>query len=107
MDDKILHLGLHLCFVCSLRPGEALGLTWNCVNFGEGFIEITKTLQRAPIEAIQTLPKDSIFSILPSKTPDSKSRYILKIPKTETSNRKIFISEQLKSELVERRNNFV
>ena len=102
IDDKILHLGLHLCFVCSLRPGEALGLTWDCVNLQEGYIEITKTLQRAPIEAIKALPKDSIFSILPSKTPDAKSMYILKIPKTETSNRKIFISEQLKSELAQR-----
>ena len=102
MGDELLHLGLHLCFVCSLRPGEALGLTWDCVNLKEGYIEINKTLQRAPIEAIKALPKDSIFSILPSKTLDAKSRYILKIPKTETSNRKIFISEQLKSELADR-----
>ena len=102
IDDKILHLGLHLCFVCSLRPGEALGLTWDCVNFDERYIRINKTLQRAPIDAIKALPKDSIFSILPSKTADAKSKYILKIPKTETSNRKIFISEQLKDELNER-----
>lgn len=102
MDDKLLHLGLHICFVCSLRPGEALGLTWDCVNLDEGYIEITKTLQRVPIKAINALPNDSIFSILPSKTPDAISKYILKIPKTETSNRKIFISEQLKSELADR-----
>jgi len=85
-----------------LRPGEALGLTWDCVNLDEGYIEITKTLQRVPIKAINALPNDSIFSILPSKTPDAISKYILKIPKTETSNRKIFISEQLKSELADR-----
>ena len=104
MDDNLLHLGLHLCFVCSLRPGEALGLTWDCVNLDKGYIEITKTLQRVPIQAIDALPKDSIFSILPSKTADAKSNYILKIPKTETSNRKIFISKQLKNELEERLN---
>ena len=102
IEDELLHLGLHMCFVCSLRPGEALGLTWDCVNLEEGYIEITKTLQRAPIEAIKALPKDSIFSILPSKTLDAKSKYILKIPKTETSNRNIFISQQLKDELNER-----
>ena len=104
MDEKLMHLGLHLCFVCSLRPGEALGLTWDCVNFNEGYIRINKTLQRVPIQAINALPKDSIFSILPSKTADAKSNYILKIPKTETSNRKIFISVQLRDELKERLN---
>ncbi|MBN2879622.1 MAG: site-specific integrase [Clostridia bacterium] len=102
IDDSLLHLGLHLCFVCSLRPGEALGLTWDCVNFEEGYIRINKTLQRVPVKAIKDLPKDSIFSILPSKTQDAISKYILKIPKTETSNRKIFISEQLKNELKDR-----
>lgn len=102
MDNELLHLGLHLCFVCSLRPGEALGLTWDSINPDEGYIEVTKTLQRVPIECIEALPKDDIFFILPAKTETAKSKFILKIPKTETSNRKIFISEQLKEELANR-----
>jgi len=91
-----------MCFVCSLSPGEAQCLTWDYVNLDKSYIEITKTLQRATNESIDALPKDNIFAIFPVKTDNTKSKYILTTPKTESSVRKIFISERLQEELAER-----
>ena len=34
-DDDRLKLALNLAFSCSLRMGEMLGLTWDCVDISE------------------------------------------------------------------------
>lgn len=31
-DDDTLSLAINLSFACSLRTGEMLGLTWDCVD---------------------------------------------------------------------------
>ena len=34
-DDDILALAINLSFACSLRMGEMLGLTWDCIDISE------------------------------------------------------------------------
>ena len=37
-DDDNLALALNLAFSCSLRMGEMLGLTWDCIDISEASI---------------------------------------------------------------------
>lgn len=52
-EDERLKLCLNLAFSCSLRIGELLGLTWDCVDIseesiaaGKAHIVVNKQLQR-------------------------------------------------------------
>ena len=103
MKDKKLHLIVHLAFMCSLRPGETLALTWDCVDFENNSISINKTLQRVYKDALDKLSNDTLIHVFGSVDPDAKSTLILKTPKTRASVRKIFISKPLKDELFERK----
>jgi len=47
LDDEQLHLGVHLAFACTLRIGEVLGLTWDCVDFDNSKIHINKTILKS------------------------------------------------------------
>ena len=54
-DDR-LKLALNLAFSCSLRMGEMLGLTWDCVDISEeaiaesrAFIYVDKEVQRVEL----------------------------------------------------------
>jgi len=102
IKNKQLHLAVHLSFICSLRPGETLGLTWDCVNFDESYITINKTIQRANTKAIELLPSDELMQTFPNQISASKTTLILKKPKTKTSTRKIFIPPPLRDELLDR-----
>ena len=50
-DDPRLRLCINLSFSCSLRLGELLGLTWDCVDFKKGTVTVCKQLQKRPAEA--------------------------------------------------------
>ena len=61
-EDERLKLCLNLAFACSLRIGELLGLTWDCVDISEesmmkneASIYINKELQRVSKKAMKTL----------------------------------------------------
>ncbi len=103
IEDKQLHLLIHLSFMCSLRPGEALALTWDCVDFENNSILINKTIQRAYKDALESLSNDTLIHVFGSIDPKAKSTLILKTPKTRSSIRKIFISTPLKEELLRRK----
>ncbi len=103
IDDDLLHLAVHLAFVCSLRIGEAMGLTWDCVDLDNKAIRFDKTLQRVSKEALNLLPKDSLIFIFPEKIPNKKSVLILKKPKTDSSSRFVYITEPLAEELRQRK----
>ena len=46
--DSKLYIAMNLAFACSLRMGEILGLTWDCVDFDTGEIKVCKQLQKRP-----------------------------------------------------------
>ena len=88
MEDEILHLAVHLSFVCSLRIGEAMALSWDDVNLEKKEIYIRKTLQRVDKKALEELPGDSLYFMFPPKQLEKKSVLVLKKPKTKISRRK-------------------
>lgn len=96
-DDPRLTLALNLAFCCSLRIGEMLGLTWDCVDVSEESIEcdsaavfIKKELQRVKKTTIQEVEKTGIQLEFPS-LPTSSTALVLKKPKTASSIRKVFV----------------
>lgn len=103
IDDPLLHLAVHIAFICSLRIGETMGLTWDCINFDKRVVHIEKTLQRVSKEALALLPKDNLIFVFPPKMEDKKSLLILKNPKNESSDRFIYFPEPLKEELLKRK----
>ena len=59
-DDDNLSLALNLAFSCSLRMGEMLGLTWDCIDISEksikndfAYIFVNKERQRVNRNALE------------------------------------------------------
>ncbi len=101
-DDKILHLAVHLAFVCSLRAGETAGIDLQTIDLRDGSLWITRQIQRVSDEAIGKLPKQEVIRLFPKQVKTSKSTLILKGPKTEGSHRKQYLTEPLMAEIQER-----
>ena len=109
-EDDILALALNLAFSCSLRMGEMLGLTWDCVNIEPGAIScgnanifVNKELQRVNREAYEKLDGKGVLFTFPAVLPSTSTRLVLKEPKTKTSTRKVFLPRTVAEMLVRRR----
>lgn len=107
-EDKRLRLAINLAFACSLRIGELLGLTWDCVdisdeaiNTGYACISVNKELQRVTRAALQSLENKDVMQIFPAKTSRTSTVLVLKTPKTAGSNRKIFLPKTVANMLIE------
>lgn len=98
-EDRILHLAVHLAFVCSLRAGEIVGIDWKTIDFRDGSLWITRQVQRVSDSSLGILPKNEIIRILPKLMHTSKSSLILKGPKTEDSHRKQYLTRPLLDEI--------
>lgn len=99
-DDTILLIAMHLAFACSLRIGEIAGLTWDDVFIEEADIKsgnarviINKELSRVDFEVMQKLKGKDIIQIFPTLKAYASTRLVLKTPKTETSNRTVWLPE--------------
>lgn len=95
--DELIYLCICLVFACSLRTGELAGLTWDCVTATEESIQnnssciyVNKTLQRARLDAIKEAPEDEILKQFPPVMNAKETALILKVPKTESSIRRIY-----------------
>lgn len=106
-DDR-LKLCINLSFACSLRIGEVLGLTWNCIDLseqsladGSASIFINKELQRVNKEAVSVLGKKDIIATFPEANPKNKTMLVLKKPKTLSSIRKVFLPHTLAQMLLD------
>lgn len=98
-DDPILHLAVHLAFVCSLRAGEVVGIAADTVDFRDRSMWITQIVQRVSDESIKKLPPEVILKVFPKKLAHSSSSLILKDPKTEGSRRKQYLTTPLLKEI--------
>lgn len=103
IEDELLHLAVHMAFVCSLRIGEAMALSWDDVDFNKKEIHIRKTLQRVSKQALEELPGESLYFTFPPKQIDKKSVLVVKKPKTNSSRRTLFITDELCTELLQRK----
>jgi len=71
-DDDNLSLALNLAFSCSLRMGEMLGLTWDCIDISErsikndcAYIFVNKELQRVNLNALEQLGEKGVMFKFP------------------------------------------
>ena len=109
-DDYGLKLCLHLAFSCSLRSGELLGLTWDCVDISEEAMKsgipsifIKKELQRVSRAAFDALEHKDVILRFPESSSRTKTCLVLKTPKTESSIRKVFLPMTVAEKLIEHR----
>lgn len=97
-EDEQLKLCINLAFSCSLRLGELLGLTWDCVDISEqsmesGYASITinKELQRVSKASLNALDQKDVIKVFPSQNKRTTTVIVLKSPKTMSSVRKVFL----------------
>ena len=109
-EDPTLRTCLYLALGCSLRLGEILGLQWENVHIdgpyaaaGEAYLEVTQELRRCSNESIAALEKVSRSTIVfkfPKVMPKkATTTLVLKAPKTESSNRKVYLPQAVIDEL--------
>lgn len=110
-DDEFTKLALNLAFAGSLRIGELLGLTWDCVDIsleaiqeGRAYIYVNKELQRVSKEAVKELDGKDVLLIFPEESKRCKTVRILKTPKTDSSVRKIFLPKSVAMMLIDWKN---
>ncbi|MDD6503049.1 MAG: site-specific integrase [Oscillospiraceae bacterium] len=107
-EDDRLKLAMNLAFACSLRLGELLGLTWDCVDISEesiangtAHIFINKEIQRVSREAMESLDRKDVIMVFPSISSKTTTVQVLKTPKTASSVRKIFLPKTVAEMLIE------
>lgn len=108
-DDPFLALAMNLAFACSLRMGELLGLTWDCVDISQesidkdcAYIYVEKELQRVSRESLAQIGEKGIKLRFPTQRGCNTTVLVLKEPKTRTSVRKVFLPRAVAEMLVER-----
>ena len=106
-EDDCLKLAMNLSFACSLRIGELLGLTWDCIDISEeaieerrAFLYVNKEIQRVSKSSLETLNEKDVIFIFPEENKTCKTVRILKKPKTESSIRRVYIPKSVANMLV-------
>ncbi len=110
--DFILKLCMLLALGCSMRIGEILGLTWDCIHIepelvqkDEAYLSVEKELRRCSKSSIAALRKhgrNDIFFPFPEwKKTNSTTALVLKTPKTESSVRMIYLPKTVILALME------
>ena len=101
-ENPVLKLAMLLALGCSMRIGEILGLTWDCVDLseetlasGNASLFINKELKRcekSSVEALEKRGRSKVFFTFPEwKRTNCKTMLTLKTPKTESSIRTVFL----------------
>lgn len=105
-SDPLLHLAVHVTFHGSARIGEMLGLTWDnvCLDPKDSYIIFNKALQRVKKDTLEKLRTDSLYFVFPDKV--CTTSLILKQPKTPSSERKIYLTDPLREEWIERKKKY-
>ena len=106
-DDDNLALALNLAFSCSLRMGEMLALTWDCIDISAESIShdcasifVNKELQRVQKQSLEMLDGKGVIKVFPSILVSKHTALVLKEPKTKTSIRKVFLPKTVAEMLV-------
>lgn len=109
-EDDLLRLALNLALAGSLRMGEMLGLTWDCLDISdesiannEAFIFVNKELQRVSKVALEKVGNQGVVRIFPAKLSSPNSRLVLKDPKTRSSVRRVYLPKSVAEMLQERK----
>jgi len=101
-EDQVLHLAVHIAFICSLRAGEVAGISVDKIDFYDRSMIIDRQLQRVSDESLAVLPANEVIHVFPKEVERSGSSLILQLPKTEKSVRKQYLTTPLLKEIKER-----
>ena len=109
-DDDIIALAINLAFSCSLRMGELLALTWDCIDItqqsideGHANIYVNKELQRVSRSALEALNGKDVIKKFPPALASTNTSLVLKQPKTKTSVRRIYLPKTVAEMLRKRK----
>lgn len=103
-EDPKLAIAIHLSFACSLRLGELLGLRWKDVHISDediakddAHIYVNCELSQVSSRALEALNDKDVIYTFPHYNPlkSYKTAIVLKKPKTESSNRKVWLPKTL------------
>lgn len=103
-EEPKLAIAIHLSFACSLRLGELLGLRWKDVHISDediakddAHIYVNCELAQVSLRALNALDEKDVIFTFPHYVPNRTYRtaIVLKKPKTESSNRKIWLPKTL------------
>lgn len=82
-ENKWLKVAFHLAFAATVRIGELLGLTWDCVDISEeaisenrAYVFINKQVERVSKEAVQELNSKEVILIFPSQRKNGEENKI-------------------------------
>ena len=107
-EDDCLALAIHLAFSCSLRLGEIMGLTWDCLTIDEESIRehnasifVEKELQRVSKNAMNVLESKDVLKVFPAVLVSDSTILVFKKPKTKTSIRRVWLPETVARMLVD------
>lgn len=109
-EHPTLRIAMYLALGCSLRLGEILGLQWERVAMddalvasGEAHIKIDRELRRCSnesIEALERVNRSTVIFKFPKVMPKKgTTTLVLKAPKTESSNRIVYLPTAVVEEL--------
>lgn len=109
--DPVLRTAILLALGCSMRIGEVLGLTWDCVEFsdesiaaGTANVYVNKELKRCQKDSLEALDRRGrskvVFTFPEQKRTTSTTSLVLKAPKTESSVRTVFLPKTVALELL-------
>ena len=108
--DDLLSLAINLAFAGSLRMGELLALTWDCVDItpiavkeGRAFIFINKEIQRVSKTALAGLDRKDVLFVFPEESKKCTTVRVLKLPKTDSSIRKVYLPGSVAQMLIRRK----
>lgn len=113
-DDPILHLAMLLALGCSMRIGEILGLTWDCIEASDDSIQngtacvfVNKELKRcdkASLADLERRGRSSVLFVFPErKKATATTSLVLKDPKTASSVRTVFLPKTVAEALLDMR----
>lgn len=107
-EDEVLSLAINLAFACSLRMGEMLGLTSDCIDVspeaienGTAYIYVNKELQRVNRDSLENLGDKGVMHKFAPCGASAHTMLILKEPKTPSSVRKVFLPKTVARMVVE------
>lgn len=100
-EDQNLKTCMLLSIGCSLRLGEILGLQWKHIHITEdtlrdntSTLEVRQELKRcdkSSLEALEGMSRSNVYFTFPDTKPNCKTSLVLKLPKTESSLRTVYI----------------
>ena len=82
-ENKWLKVAFHLAFAATVRTGELLGLTWDCVDISEeaisenrAYVFINKQVERVSKETVEELDSKEVILIFPSQRKNGEENKI-------------------------------